>query len=119
MNAGRAVVLVSGGLDSATVLAIAHGQGYACHAVSFDYGQRHRAELEAARRVAAAGGAVEHRVMAIDWGGIGGERLKWAVASLRRPMGGDPFTVSQCRRGVADPPHATERAEDGAAEHRV
>jgi 7-cyano-7-deazaguanine synthase len=50
----KAVVLVSGGLDSATVLAIARRQGYACYALSFDYGQRHRVELQAAARVAAA-----------------------------------------------------------------
>jgi len=70
-----AVVLVSGGLDSATTLAIARQQRFACHAVSFDYGQRHAVELEAARRVADALGAVEHRVMAVDWGHIGGSAL--------------------------------------------
>ena len=57
-----AVVLLSGGLDSATVLAVARSQGYACHALSFDYGQRHRQELEAAARVSQALGACEHRV---------------------------------------------------------
>ncbi|MFZ2507497.1 MAG: 7-cyano-7-deazaguanine synthase, partial [Steroidobacteraceae bacterium] len=57
-----AVVLVSGGLDSATILAIAREWGHRCHALSFDYGQRHRLELDAARRVAEAQGAVEHRV---------------------------------------------------------
>jgi len=70
-----AVVLVSGGLDSATVLAIARQQRYACHAVSFDYGQRHRAELAAAHRVAESLGVSEHRVMGIDWGHIGGSAL--------------------------------------------
>ena len=58
-----AVVLLSGGLDSATTLAIAREQGYACHAISFDYGQRHDAELVAAARVATALGAVEHKVV--------------------------------------------------------
>ncbi|MHB8824949.1 MAG: 7-cyano-7-deazaguanine synthase, partial [Thiobacillus sp.] len=58
-----AVILLSGGLDSATVLAIAHEAGYACHALSLDYGQRHNAELAAAARVAASLGAVEHRVL--------------------------------------------------------
>ena len=62
----RAVVLLSGGLDSATVLAMARAEGRVCHAVSFDYGQRHRAELLAAARLAVALGAVEHRVMKID-----------------------------------------------------
>jgi 7-cyano-7-deazaguanine synthase len=65
-------VLLSGGLDSATVLAIARQEGFACHALSFDYGQRHRQELEAARRVAAALGAVEHRIVRIDLTAAGG-----------------------------------------------
>jgi 7-cyano-7-deazaguanine synthase len=70
-----AVVLVSGGLDSATCLALARQQGFHCHALSFDYGQRHRAELRAAARVAAALGAVEHKVIDIDLGSIGGSAL--------------------------------------------
>jgi 7-cyano-7-deazaguanine synthase len=68
-------VLVSGGLDSATCLAIARDQGYDCYALSFAYGQRHAAELPAARRVAAALGAVEHRVMSIDLAAFGGSAL--------------------------------------------
>ena len=71
----RAVVLLSGGLDSATVLAMAQEQGYACYALSFDYGQRHRAELQAAARVASALGAREHRVVSIDLTGWGGSAL--------------------------------------------
>lgn len=71
----KAVVLLSGGLDSATVLAIARAEGYAVYALSFDYGQRHRAELAAAARVAAALGVAEHRTMRIDLGGIGGSAL--------------------------------------------
>ncbi len=71
----KAVVLVSGGLDSATVLAIARDEGYACHALSFDYGQRHSAELAAARRVVTMLGAVEHRIMSIDIGSFGGSAL--------------------------------------------
>lgn len=70
-----AVVLLSGGLDSATVLAMALGQGYACHCLSLDYGQRHRAELAAAARVAQAQGAVHHRVVKIDLAGFGGSAL--------------------------------------------
>jgi 7-cyano-7-deazaguanine synthase len=62
----KAVCLLSGGLDSATCLAHARREGFACHALSFDYGQRHRVELEAARRVAEALGAVDHRVAKID-----------------------------------------------------
>lgn len=73
--APKAVVLVSGGLDSATVLAMARAAGYACYALSFDYGQRHRAELVAAVRVARALGAVEQRTMVLDMAGIGGSAL--------------------------------------------
>jgi len=75
-------VLISGGLDSATVLAIALRQRFACHAVSFDYGQRHRAELDAAHQVASAAGVVEHRVMTIDWGHIGGSALTDTTISV-------------------------------------
>ncbi|MFY9326728.1 MAG: 7-cyano-7-deazaguanine synthase QueC [Georgfuchsia sp.] len=71
----RAVVLLSGGLDSATVLAMAHSQGYACHCLSVDYGQRHVAELAAANRVAVALGAVEHRVIHLDMNQFGGSAL--------------------------------------------
>jgi len=71
----RAVVLVSGGLDSATVLAAASRAGYDCYAISFDYGQRHRAELAAAARVAAAQQVVEHRVIPIDLSAFGGSAL--------------------------------------------
>jgi 7-cyano-7-deazaguanine synthase len=71
----NAVVLLSGGLDSATTLAIARSEGYACHCLSIDYGQRHRAELDAARRVAAALGAVEHRVLTLDLTAFGGSAL--------------------------------------------
>jgi 7-cyano-7-deazaguanine synthase len=70
-----AIVLLSGGLDSATTLAIAQSEGCACHCLSIDYGQRHRAELDAAKRVAAALQAVEHRVLALDLTGFGGSAL--------------------------------------------
>jgi 7-cyano-7-deazaguanine synthase len=70
-----AVVLLSGGLDSATTLAFARAQGFECYALSVHYGQRHSAELDAARRVASALGARDHRVMSVDLAGIGGSAL--------------------------------------------
>ena len=73
--AKRAVVLVSGGLDSATALAVARGEGFACYAISFDYGQRHRVELEAARAVARSMGVVDHVVLRIDLRQVGGSAL--------------------------------------------
>lgn len=75
MSEKRAVVLLSGGLDSATTLAIARSEGYACHALSVAYGQRHQAELAAALRVAAALGAREHRLVDIDLTQFGGSAL--------------------------------------------
>ena len=75
MTATRAVVLLSGGLDSATVLALAREAGVDCHALSVSYGQRHQAELNAAARVAHALGAREHRIMHVDLGRIGGSAL--------------------------------------------
>jgi len=71
----KAVVLVSGGLDSATVLASARAEGYECYALSFDYGQRHQAELKAAERVATSLGAVTHKTAKIDLRAIGGSAL--------------------------------------------
>jgi 7-cyano-7-deazaguanine synthase len=85
-DAKRAVVLLSGGLDSATVLAIARSEGYDCHCLSLDYGQRHRAELDAAARVAAAQGASAHRVVKLDLAGFGGSAL--TDASIALPVGG-------------------------------
>lgn len=74
-KSGNAVVLLSGGLDSATVLAIARDQGYQCIALSFDYGQRHRIELASAKAVAKAGGAIEHRILTLPIGELGGSAL--------------------------------------------
>ena len=74
MNAS-AVVLLSGGLDSATCLAIARSQGFDCYCLSFDYGQRHSAELRAAERVAQALGAAEHRILSLDLAQFGGSAL--------------------------------------------
>ncbi len=71
----KAVVLLSGGLDSATTLAIARGEGFACYALTFRYGQRHSREVEAAKKVARSLGAVEHRVAEIDLRAFGGSAL--------------------------------------------
>ena len=96
-----AVVLLSGGLDSATVMAIARAEGFSCHALSFDYGQRHRAELDAAVRVAKALGAVEHRIMKIDFAGIGGSALTDpAIAVPQSPQSGIPITYVPARNTV-------------------
>ena len=82
----NAVVLLSGGLDSATVLAMAHQKGYACYCLSLDYGQRHRAELDAAARVAAALGARAHRVVKLDLAAFGGSAL--TDTSIAVPVNG-------------------------------
>ena len=97
----RAVVLVSGGLDSATVLAMARAQGFACHALSFDYGQRHRVELEAARRVATSLGAVQHRVMTLDIGWMGGSALTDSQLAVPiAPSAGVPITYVPARNTI-------------------
>src|SRR5688572_32840798 len=97
----RAVVLLSGGLDSATTLAIAREQGCSCYALSVDYGQRHRAELDAAARVASVLGAVEHRTLRIDLGGIGGSALTDAsIAVPESPQIGIPVTYVPARNTV-------------------
>lgn len=75
MTHKRAVILLSGGLDSATVLACARAQGYECYTMSFDYGQRHRSELDASALISKALGAVEHKVIGINLDGIGGSAL--------------------------------------------
>lgn len=100
-NDAPAVVLLSGGLDSATTLAVARSQGYACHALSFDYGQRHVAELNAASRVAAALGAAEHRVARLDLGQLGGSALTDpAIAVPEGPTEGIPVTYVPARNTV-------------------
>jgi 7-cyano-7-deazaguanine synthase len=101
MTAAHAVVLLSGGLDSATVLAIARNEGLQCHALSVDYGQRHRAELQAAANVARALGAVEHRTLRVDLGGIGGSALTdSAIAVPEAPQIGIPVTYVPARNTV-------------------
>jgi len=94
-------VLVSGGLDSATVLAIARERGHPCHAISFDYGQRHRVELDAARRVASALGVASHRVLAIPIGDFGGSALTDpAIAVPETQSSGIPVTYVPARNTV-------------------
>lgn len=97
----RAVVLLSGGLDSATCLAIARRNGYECYALNFDYGQRHRAELAAAQRVAQQLGAAGYRIIKIDLAGIGGSALTDAnIAVPTRPGTGIPVTYVPARNTV-------------------
>lgn len=98
----RAVVLLSGGLDSATVLAVAKRDGFSPCALSFDYGQRHRAELTAARRVAQAAGVEQHLVLALDLRPIGGSALTtdMPVPKDALPSEGIPVTYVPARNTV-------------------
>ena len=97
----RAVILVSGGLDSTTVLAMAKAAGYACYTLSFDYGQRHRAELFAAERVSAALGDVEHKVVKLNLDSIGGSALTDAsIAVPEEATEGIPITYVPARNTV-------------------
>ena len=105
-EAKRAVVLLSGGLDSATVLAVARREGFACYALSIAYGQRHAVELAAARRVADALGVAEHRVMHLDLRALGGSAL---TADVPMPVdrsegemsaGGIPITYVPARNTI-------------------
>ena len=99
--AKRAVILTSGGLDSATVLAMAHGQGAECYALSFDYGQRHRAELAAAARVAAGVPGAIHKTVGLDLRGIGGSALTDdAIDVPVEPTEGIPVTYVPARNTV-------------------
>ena len=98
MSASRAVVLLSGGLDSATVLAMARKQGFSSYALSVHYGQRHSAELNAAAELARNLGAVEHRIMRIDLAGIGGSALTDpSIAVPVAPGEGIPVTYVPAR----------------------
>ena len=97
----RAVVLLSGGLDSATTLAMARRDGLTCHALSLDYGQRHHAELDAARAVALSLGAAEHRVMRLDMGDFGGSALTDAsIAVPESASEGIPVTYVPARNTI-------------------
>jgi 7-cyano-7-deazaguanine synthase len=97
----NAVILLSGGLDSATVLAMARADGWRCHALSVDYGQRHRVELEAAARVARALGAIEHRIVPLDLRVFGGSALTdESIAVPTSPTPGIPVTYVPARNTI-------------------
>ncbi len=101
MAENKAVVLVSGGLDSATTLAMARQQGYACYALSFDYDQRHRCELAAADAVASSIGAVEHRVFSLNLRQFGGSALTDDTIDVPEHGGeGIPVTYVPARNTV-------------------
>ena len=103
MSDSRAVVLLSGGLDSTTALAIAREEGLECHCLTVDYGQRHRIELEAARKVANALGAASHRIVALNLRAIGGSALTddIAVPKDQSPESGEvPITYVPARNTV-------------------
>jgi 7-cyano-7-deazaguanine synthase len=105
MAGRRAVVLLSGGLDSATTLAIARAEGFETYALSFDYGQRHDRELDSARRVAAALGAKEHLVLRLDLRAIGGSALTADIAvpkgrSVEAMGSGIPVTYVPARNTI-------------------
>jgi 7-cyano-7-deazaguanine synthase len=94
----KAVVLVSGGLDSATVLAMAQAENYQCHSLSFDYGQRHRAELVAAEALSKFSGAQSHQVIRFDLGAIGGSALTDTQIDVpETPSAGIPVTYVPAR----------------------
>ena len=94
----RAVVLLSGGLDSSTALAWARAQGFDCYALTVAYGQRHQSEIDAAARVARALAAREHRVMRVDLAGIGGSALTdWSIALPDQPGSGIPVSYVPAR----------------------
>jgi 7-cyano-7-deazaguanine synthase len=101
MTETKAVVLLSGGLDSATALAIARHEGYACYALSIDYGQRHRAELNAARRLARLLRVLEHKEIRIGLDAIGGSALTAPdIAVPQLPSDGIPVTYVPARNTV-------------------
>nr|WP_275590547.1 7-cyano-7-deazaguanine synthase QueC [Pseudomonas sp. DP-17] len=101
VNDKKAVILLSGGLDSATVIAMAKADGYDCYTMSFDYGQRHRAELQAAERVARQLGVIEHKVIGLNLNGIGGSALTdTSIEVPEAPSEGIPVTYVPARNTV-------------------
>jgi len=101
LSAARAVVLVSGGMDSAVTLAMARAQGFACHALSVAYGQRHVSELAAAARVSRTLGAIEHKTVTVDLRSIGGSALTAdSIAVPERGGAGIPATYVPARNTI-------------------
>ncbi|AFJ02865.1 Queuosine Biosynthesis QueC ATPase [Methylophaga frappieri] len=100
MTEQRAVILLSGGLDSATVLAMARAQGYRCYALSFDYGQRHRTELQAAQKIADRIGVDQYKTVRIDLRNIGGSALTSDIAVPEQESTGIPITYVPARNTV-------------------
>lgn len=101
MSDKKAVILLSGGLDSATVVAMARAEGYACYTMSFDYGQRHRAELDAAAQVAKDLNVIEHKVIGLNLNGIGGSALTDSSIDVpEAPTEGIPVTYVPARNTV-------------------
>lgn len=101
MSEKKAVILLSGGLDSATVVAVAKAEGYQCYSMSFDYGQRHRVELRAAERVAQQLGVIEHKVVGLNLNGIGGSALTdLSIDVPESPSLGIPITYVPARNTV-------------------
>ncbi len=101
MSNKKAVVLVSGGLDSATILAMAREQGFDCYALSFDYGQRHRCELEASAEVAKTLGVLEHRILQLDLRQFGGSALTDDTIDVPQSLGdGIPVTYVPARNTI-------------------
>lgn len=96
----NAVVLLSGGMDSAVALAMAREQGFACHALSVSYGQRHTSELAAAARVAAAQGALAHKIVSVDLRSIGGSALTDDIDVPESPQAGIPVTYVPARNTI-------------------
>ncbi|SDS71658.1 preQ(0) biosynthesis protein QueC [Halopseudomonas xinjiangensis] len=97
----KAVVLLSGGLDSATILAMAQAEGYVCYTMSFDYGQRHRVELDAAAIIARAAGAADHKVIGLNLDGMGGSALTDpGIAVPESEQAGIPVTYVPARNTV-------------------
>ena len=101
MSEKRAVILLSGGLDSATVVAMAKAEGFSCYSMSFDYGQRHRSELQAAEQIARQLAVVEHKVIGLNLNGIGGSALTDnSIAVPETPAEGIPLTYVPARNTV-------------------
>jgi len=97
----KAIVLLSGGLDSVTVLALAQSQGYLCHALSFDYGQRHNAELNTARRIAERYRVADHKIIPLGLGAIGGSALTDDhIPVPMTPQDGIPITYVPARNTI-------------------